>query len=45
MFLLLRNEDPRKAKKGAILGIILTVVFGVIGFLFWAAIIGSMSGV
>jgi drug/metabolite transporter (DMT)-like permease len=45
IFLLLKNEDPRKAKRGAILGIILTVVFGVIGFLFWAAAVGSMSGI
>lgn len=43
IFLLLRDEDPRKAKRGAILGIILTIVFSVIGFLFWAAILASMS--
>jgi drug/metabolite transporter (DMT)-like permease len=44
IFLLLRDEDPRKAKKGAILGIILTVVFSIIGFLSWAAIIAAMGG-
>ena len=45
IFLLLKNEDPRKAKRGAILGIILTVVFGVIGFLFWAVAVGFISGI
>jgi uncharacterized Tic20 family protein len=42
MWLALRNEDPRKAKKGLILGVILTVVFGVIWFLIFAAIVASV---
>lgn len=42
MWLALRNEDPRKAKKGLILGIILTAVFSVIWFLMFAAVMAYM---
>jgi uncharacterized membrane protein len=42
MWLALRNEDPRKAKKGLILGIILTVAWTVIWFLLFAAIMAAI---
>ncbi len=42
MWLALRNEDPRKAKKGLILGIVLTVAFSIISFLMFAAVMASM---
>ena len=42
MWLAIKSEDPRKAKKGLILGLILTIIAGVIWFLLAAAIMASI---
>jgi uncharacterized Tic20 family protein len=42
MWLVLRNEDPRKAKKGLILSIILSVVWVVFWFIIFAVIAATV---
>jgi hypothetical protein len=42
MWLALKNEDPRKAKKGLILGVILTVAYIVLWWVIFAAILASI---